>query len=102
MVSGIRRLRALWRAFLAADAPLHRRAWGLCLALLPLAPRRWLLRLSAFSPPRWLVRGLSDLGGYLIMAMGAVLALWLWGRLDAALCASLSGLACAPRNLPIP
>jgi hypothetical protein len=88
MYTGYRRFRTLCRGFRSAPAPLHRRLWGLVLALLPLALRRPLLRLAALwsSTPPWLIRGFSDLGGYLAISAGALLVLWLWSRAGAQLC----------------
>jgi hypothetical protein len=86
MLTGYARLRALWRAFRTADAPLPRRAWGLCMAALPLALRARLLRVSTClsRTPGWLINALVSVGGYLIIATGAVLVLWLWSRIGAA------------------
>jgi hypothetical protein len=102
MLTGYRRVRALWRAFRASDGPLPRRAWGLFVALLPPALRRRVLRVSGrlSRAPSWLFGLLVDLGGYLIMAAGALMALWLWSRIGAVLCASLSGSSCATIHAP--
>ncbi|MFB1487775.1 MULTISPECIES: hypothetical protein [unclassified Thiocapsa] len=88
MVTGYRRFRALYRGFRSAPSSLPRRLWGLVLALLPLPLRRPLLRLVALwaSAPPWLVRFLSGLGGYLVMSGGALLVLWLWGRVAPLVC----------------
>jgi hypothetical protein len=96
MVTGYRRFRALCRGFRSTPSPLPRRIRGLFLALLPLAPRRWLLRIGSClsNAPRWLVRGLSVLGGYLVMSAGVLLLLWLWGRVAAQLCSDTTGSRC--------
>ena len=96
MYTGNRRFRALCRGFHSTPSPLHRRLWGLFLALLPLAPRRWLLQLVALwaNAPRWLVHGLSALGGYLAISAGALLVLWLWSRAGAQLCSDTTGSKC--------
>lgn len=98
MYTGYRRFRALCRGFRSVPSPLPRRIWGLFLALLPLAPRRWLLQLVALwtSAPPWLVRALSDLGGYLVMSAGALLVLWLWSRAGALVCQDRTKPGCAP------
>jgi hypothetical protein len=98
MYTGYRRFRALCRGFRSTPSPLHRRLWGLFLALLPLALRRPLLRLVALwaSAPPWLVRILSVLGGYLVMSAGALLVLWLWSRAGALVCSDQLKPSCAP------
>ncbi|RKT37908.1 hypothetical protein [Thiocapsa rosea] len=98
MYTGYRRFRALCRGFRSTPSPLPRRIWGLFLALLPLAPRRWLLQLVALwtSAPPWLVRVLSGLGGYLVMSAIALLVLWLWGRVAAPVCSDTFKPSCAP------
>jgi hypothetical protein len=98
MYTGYRRFRALCRGFRSTPSPLHRRLWGLFLALLPLALRRPLLGLVAFwaSAPPWLVRVLSVLGGYLVMSAGAMLVLWLWSRAGALVCSDRLKPSCAP------
>ena len=98
MYTGYRRFRALCRGFRGTPSPLHRRLWGLFLALLPLALRRPLLQLVALwsSAPPWLVRVRSDLGGYLVMSGGALLVLWLWSRAGALVCSDRLKPSCAP------
>ncbi len=98
MYTGYRRIRALCRGFRSTPSPLHRRLWGLFLALLPLALRRPLLQLVALwsSAPPWLVRVRSDLGGYLVMSGGALLVLWLWSRAGALACTDQLTPICAP------
>lgn len=80
MLTRRRRLAALWRAALAADAPLGRRMWGLLVALLPLPARRWISRMTARLPPapRWLARAACDIGGYLLMCTIVAFVLLMW------------------------
>ena len=98
MYTGYRRFLALCRGFRSAPSPLPRRLWGLVLAMLPLPLRRRLLRLVALwtSAPPWLVRVLSDLGGYVLMCAGALLMLWLWGRVASLACSDTLKPSCAP------
>jgi hypothetical protein len=103
MYTGYRRFRALYRGFRAAPSPLPRRLWGLVLAVLPLPLRRRLLRLVALwtGAPPWLVRVLSDLGGYLVMSGGALLVLWLWGRVATPVCSAALESRCVPAQTVI-